>query len=273
MQTYEQFERAIYRTTQKADESNMSYANRVSVAFHEAGEQMTLGQVKAFVLLRQSALSSEDKRKIISMTSGDLDAHKIDVAMRSLSSRILSDGSHPKKKVYPVNFVEEENKEVAEEAMLAAGAEDIMDEEEVFQMLLSEGDEQALLVQELRTRWWTWSKILQNWLWPSRLTRMLVPVSGIGSEVEASGQRREEARQSGRHHLHGAPRWQRARVASLPREWESELPWLNALRHHTAVSAVRKAIGSVNAPSERDKESTTRTSSSWTKWMRRTMPL
>lgn len=65
MQTYERFERAIYKTMQKSDESTMSFANRIQVAFHEVGENVTLGQVKAFVMLRQSNLQNEDKRKVI----------------------------------------------------------------------------------------------------------------------------------------------------------------------------------------------------------------
>ena len=32
MKTYEQFEKAVYRTTQKSDESSMSYVNRLQVA-------------------------------------------------------------------------------------------------------------------------------------------------------------------------------------------------------------------------------------------------
>lgn len=128
----------------------MSYVNRLTVAFHEVGEQVTLGQIKAFVLLRQSALASDDKRKIIAMTNGDLDAHKIDVAMRALSSRVLNEGSaNAKKKVYPVNFMEDETHEPVDDAMLAMGMDDyVVDEDEAFQILLSEGDEQAQLVQD-----------------------------------------------------------------------------------------------------------------------------
>ena len=149
MQTYERFEKLIYKTVQKNDESNVSYSNRMSVAFHEVGESVTIGQVKAFLLLRQSALDSEDKRKIIAMTNGDLDYHKIDMAMRALSSKVLGDGgSGSKKKVYPVNFAEEESKDASEDVLMATGTDDYVDEEEAFQWLLHEGDEQALLVQE-----------------------------------------------------------------------------------------------------------------------------
>ena len=148
MQTYERFERLIYKTLQKSDESTMSYANRMSVAFQEVGDAVTIGEVKAFLLLRQSALGGEDKRKIISMTNGALDYHKIDMAMRALSSKVLSDGhGSSRKKVYPVNFVEEESSEHPEDALMTS-ADEYLDEETALQWLLHEGDEQALLVQE-----------------------------------------------------------------------------------------------------------------------------
>ena len=148
MQTYERFEKLIYKTIQKGDESNMSYANRMSVAFHEVGDDVTIGQVKAFLLLRQSALDNDDKRKIIAMTNGALEYHKIDMAMRALSSKVVSEGGGSKKKVYPVNLAEEDVREGSEDVLVAAGHDDYTDEDEAFQWLLHEGDDQALLVQE-----------------------------------------------------------------------------------------------------------------------------
>ena len=43
MKTYEQFEKAMYRITQKSDESTASYVNRMEVAFHDVGDSTTLG--------------------------------------------------------------------------------------------------------------------------------------------------------------------------------------------------------------------------------------
>ena len=55
LQTFDKVERALFRTTQKRDESAMSYVNRLNVAFHEIRD-LTLGQVQAFIMLRQSIL-------------------------------------------------------------------------------------------------------------------------------------------------------------------------------------------------------------------------
>ena len=69
LQTYEKFDRAIYKIVQKNDETNMSFVNRLNVAFQDLGE-VTVKEMKAFILLKQSALTPDDKRKVIVMTAG-----------------------------------------------------------------------------------------------------------------------------------------------------------------------------------------------------------
>ena len=66
--------------------------------------------MQAFVMLRQSGLSSEDKKKILTMTGGKLDltAAAVDQAMRSLSTRVLMGPGEAKKKIYPINSSEVE---------------------------------------------------------------------------------------------------------------------------------------------------------------------
>ena len=107
LKTFELFEKAIYRTTQKHDESIQSFVNRLDVAFEEVGQDTTLKSVIAFVLLKQSSLTHEDKKKILTMTNGMFDNDAIANAMRSLSTSVLSGPGAEKKKVYPTNFVEE----------------------------------------------------------------------------------------------------------------------------------------------------------------------
>ena len=48
----------------------MSYVNRINVAFQEVGMETTVKAVKAFVILRQSGLSVEDKKRVIAMSGG-----------------------------------------------------------------------------------------------------------------------------------------------------------------------------------------------------------
>ena len=59
-------------------------------------------------MLRQSGLSSEDKKKILTMTNGKLDLTAVDQAMRSLSTRVLMGPGESKKKNSPISFSEVE---------------------------------------------------------------------------------------------------------------------------------------------------------------------
>ena len=104
MKTYEQFERATYKSVQKSCESGMSYVNRLQVAMDELGAK-SLKELHAFLLLRQNALSPEDKKRVLTMTNGDMNTKKIERSMGTLARSILASGE-VKKKVYPTNVVE-----------------------------------------------------------------------------------------------------------------------------------------------------------------------
>eukprot|EP00913_Durusdinium_trenchii_P007300 g6862.t1 len=147
LQTYDKFERALYRVMQKQDESLFSYVNRMNVAFAEI-PSVSIQEIKAFIMLRQSYLNAEDKKRVLSMTGGELQAKKVEDAMRQLAPKILvgSSGNDSKKKVYPVNYVEEDEDNGAP-AFIAE--EDYQpDEETGIQTLLDQGDEDALMVAE-----------------------------------------------------------------------------------------------------------------------------
>ena len=151
MQKYERFERAIYRISQKPDESNVSYVNRIQVAFKDI-ESVQVAEVQAFVLLRQSTLGLEDKKRVLSMTGGELTLRKVDNAMRQLAPRILvGNGGEAKKRVYPVNYMdevaEEEINQTSQQAFLAE-EETHLDEEAMVAMLAEQGDQDAILIAE-----------------------------------------------------------------------------------------------------------------------------
>ena len=95
LQTYGKCEKALFKVVQKPDETTMSFVNRLAVAFYEMGENVTLKQIKAFIMLRQSALTSEDKRKAITLSGGTLDSARIEQAMRTLSTKILTPDGEP----------------------------------------------------------------------------------------------------------------------------------------------------------------------------------
>ena len=121
------------------------------VAFDEVGPDTTLKSVIAFILLKQSSLNHEDKKKVLTMTNGVLEKTALEEAMRSLSTNVMTGpGSTEKKKIYPTNFIEpdemEFNKDINQ--TYAMGHED--EEEltyETIENMASWGDADALTVQ------------------------------------------------------------------------------------------------------------------------------
>eukprot|EP00435_Cladocopium_sp_Y103_P013571 s4711_g3.t1 len=144
MKTYELFEKALYKTMQKADESTTRYVNRLQVAMDELGK-VDVKELHAFWLLRQSALGVEDRKRVLTMTSGTMKTDKIEQAMRTLATSILSSGSEPKKKVYPTNFVEPE---IEQDANVAPIYNVVYEEDEIdpetLEQLAQQGDSDAL---------------------------------------------------------------------------------------------------------------------------------
>ena len=149
MATYEKFEKVMYRISQKSDESTTSFVNRLGVAFAELGDTVTVKDFHAFVLLRQSCLSVDDKKKILTMTGGKMETKLIDQAMRSLATRVLTSASDPKKKVYPVNFSEADASESSEtnETAWHVLPDEEDDEGESIEYLAQQGDADALTIQ------------------------------------------------------------------------------------------------------------------------------
>ena len=89
---YEYFERALYGTVQKQDESNDSFLARMENNFEELlGRKTTLEEVQAYVLLRQSGLAGEDRKKILLEHSGRLEYESVKKAYRLLGSRFFND--------------------------------------------------------------------------------------------------------------------------------------------------------------------------------------
>lgn len=150
MKTFDLFEKAVYRTLQKSDESTMSFVNRLQVAFTELGN-VTIKEFQAFLLLRQSSLGTEDKKRILTMTDGKMETLAIEKAMRTLSTSVLSQGQDVKKKVYPTNFVEPEWNEMGDPDTPMSSTFVTMEEEEnesdMVEALVAQGDPDAIQVQ------------------------------------------------------------------------------------------------------------------------------
>ena len=146
----------MYKVVQKPDEAAHSYSLRMQAAFNDLGDKATIKEMQAFVILRQSCLNNEDKKRALAMSNGKLEVHPIEQAMRTLSTRVLLGAGEQKKKIYPTNFVENDETHVNQDDegqmqstfQVVTEEEDAMTAETIDQMALA-GDEDALLRNSL----------------------------------------------------------------------------------------------------------------------------
>ena len=89
---FELFERALFQVQQKQDETHDSYLARHDAAFEDLlGRKVGLEEVRAYVLLRQSLLSSEDRKKVIMDQGGQLTYENARKQIRLLGSKFFQD--------------------------------------------------------------------------------------------------------------------------------------------------------------------------------------
>ena len=152
---YERFERAIYSTIQKSDETFASYVARHEVQYEDMlSLGGTLEEMRAYILLRNSGLDAEDKKRIIVDAKGTLEYTKITDALQLLGSRFFGEVQGTSKtgsrtKTYDVNFVDEpeEQAHVSEiEEFMTIPSE--FSDDQAIEVFLAEGDEDALVMQQ-----------------------------------------------------------------------------------------------------------------------------
>lgn len=108
---YEYFEKALYGTVQPHDESHDSFLARMENNFIELlSRNTTLEEVQAYVLLRQSTLPAEDKKRILLEHEGELKCKPVVKSFRLLGSKFFNEfqsgKAQVKNRVYDVNFTE-----------------------------------------------------------------------------------------------------------------------------------------------------------------------
>ena len=157
---YEFFEKALYGTIQRNDESHDSYLSRMEANFVELLSRNTsLEEVQAYVLLRQSTLPAEDKKKILLEHGGDLKYKPVVKSFRLLGSKFFSEfqsgRSTTKVKVYDVNVTEapeNDSSDVGDRAF-HANSEDFEPELdfETVEALAAQEDADAMLICAFET--------------------------------------------------------------------------------------------------------------------------
>ena len=152
---YERFERALFGTIQKSDETHTSYIARHEVQYEDLlSLGATLEEMRAYILLRNSGLSPEDKKRVIIDANGNLQYKKVIGAIQLLGSRFFNEvqsGSNRaagRVKTYDINFVDDvvepEMTDHGETAYFSAEAW----EDYAFETLAQEGDEDCLVMQQ-----------------------------------------------------------------------------------------------------------------------------
>ena len=150
---FEKFEKAIYGTVQKADESNESYVARHEIHFEEL-ETMgtTIAEMRAYILVRNSNLPTEDRKKIVVESKGNLVYKDVISTMKLLGSKFFNEvqGSSKTvgKKSYDINFVDEEVPEVHNDVNESVFYSQDFNEDQAFEWMAAEGDEDALVMSQ-----------------------------------------------------------------------------------------------------------------------------
>ena len=90
-QRYEYAERALYKCAQKSDESADSYLARADIMWTELNsKKFQLSDLQAYVTLRGSVLSAEDKKRVLldadAANNGQLTVSKVSAAIRMLGA-------------------------------------------------------------------------------------------------------------------------------------------------------------------------------------------
>ena len=147
---YERFERALYGTVQKSDETHSSYLARHEIQFEELVNMgTTLEEMRAYVLVRNSGLLAEDKKKIIIDAQGNLEYKKVVDSLQLLGSKFFAEvqSGGTRTKTYDVFHVDDgdrEDEEMDETAFVSLD----QSEDAGLETLLSEGDEDALIISQ-----------------------------------------------------------------------------------------------------------------------------
>ena len=149
---YHFFEQAIFQVAQRSEETNDSYVAREELI----ARNVTLEEVRAYILLRHSQLAAEDKKKVVVDARGNLTYGDTVKAIRLLGSKFFGDlqsrraaGSaktSERTKVYDIHFTEDSA--VEETFYSSVPAEEEFDDEELLSYFLEQNDEDAVYIAE-----------------------------------------------------------------------------------------------------------------------------
>ena len=155
---YEAAERALYRCTQRSDETNDSFLARADVMWQELlNKDVKIEELQAYVTLRGSNLGPDDKKKVImdcDSVDGKLSMRKVASAVRMLGAGFFHEMTTGKRssklKVYDQAALMAEDEDL-DDGLFQAYGEDTALEEDMVENLASDGDDDAMLVMEFES--------------------------------------------------------------------------------------------------------------------------
>lgn len=143
-QQYQDAEKALFETSQKTDETNDSYLARSDVMWSRLlARKMSLEDLQAYIMLRGSLLTSDEKKKVIldSEVDGKLTVKRVTHAIRTLGASFFMDMTN-----HDQTALHTETAGDTDEIEPICNAQDELTEEEFIEQLMEQGDSDALLV-------------------------------------------------------------------------------------------------------------------------------
>ncbi|OLQ11318.1 hypothetical protein AK812_SmicGene4852 [Symbiodinium microadriaticum] len=225
---YDTFEKAIYNTAQKADETNDSYLARHDVHFEELLAQgTTLEEIRAYILLRQSQLSAEDRKKIVVEFFSDLQGQRA-TRTKTYDANMIEDDVEPE---LDADYMEALIAEQDPDAMQVQGFE-----EELEGFFQDTPDLQEALVSYLEARQKLLSKKRSRGFWPAS--------SGKGGFKGSKGQKgRGKGGKGGRDQLLARIARSHCRICGAKGHWKAECPQKKTSASTEATTTIAEAIG------------------------------
>ena len=140
---YEAAERALYRCTQRSDETNDSFLARADVLWQELlNKNVKIEELQAYVTLRGSNLGPDDKKKAImdcDSVDGKLSMKKVASAVRMLGAGFFHEMTTGKRtsklKVYDQAAMIAEDDELGDEVFQAYGGEKASMDDDLMESL------------------------------------------------------------------------------------------------------------------------------------------
>ena len=154
---YEFAERALFKCLQKSDESADSYLARADIMWTELNsKKFQLGDLQAYVTLRGSMLSAEDKKRVLIDADvsgkGELTVASVSAAIRMLGAGFFQEMTSGKRvsklKTYDQTALIADDIDEGDNDQYAMAADGFEDDDQTVEALAQEGDDDASLVMD-----------------------------------------------------------------------------------------------------------------------------